>query len=83
MDTVANGTYPADGFNFLNEMVESITETMKDATFGAYYGYVDPELTPREAHRAYWLDHYKRLANIKKVVDPKKVFSNPQAVLST
>lgn len=54
---------------------------MPGTTFGAYANYVDPELSAEEAHRAYFsADTYQRLVKIKKEVDPRNVFSNPQSV---
>jgi FAD/FMN-containing dehydrogenase len=46
--------------------------------FGAYAGYVDPELVngPQE----YWRTNLPRLEQIKAIVDPGDVFHNPQSV---
>lgn len=46
--------------------------------FGAYAGYVDPELPngPQE----YWRKNLPRLEQIKAIVDPRDVFHNPQSV---
>jgi hypothetical protein len=82
VDRVVSGTYPADGFSFMDGMVDTITKSMSNTTFGMYYNYADPTLTTPEAHKSYWLDHYGRLVRIKEKFDPKSVFSNPQAVLS-
>lgn len=48
-----------------------------------YINYADTSLTMAQAHSQYWLGHYPQLAEIKKVYDPKQVFSNPQAITST
>ncbi|KAG9241095.1 hypothetical protein BJ878DRAFT_545593 [Calycina marina] len=47
-------------------------------TFGAYAGYVDPELT--DGQRQYWRGNLSRLEEIKAEVDPGEVFWNPQSV---
>ncbi|KAI4181923.1 MAG: hypothetical protein LQ346_006672 [Caloplaca aetnensis] len=49
--------------------------------YGGYPNYVDPELSAKEAHAVYYSQSvYERLVSIKKVVDPKGLFWNPQAV---
>lgn len=83
VDAVANNaTYPADGFAFLNGMVAAIETAQGNETLGMYYNYADPSLPAPEAHERYWLGHYGKLVQIKEKFDPRKVFSNPQAVLS-
>jgi hypothetical protein len=46
--------------------------------FGAYAGYVDPELVNGPAE--YWRTNLPRLQQIKSEVDTKDVFHNPQSV---
>lgn len=46
--------------------------------FGAYAGYVDPELP--NGPEAYWRTNLPRLEQIKGIVDPGDVFHNPQSV---
>jgi FAD/FMN-containing dehydrogenase len=65
------------------DFLGGINTTIKDGMpgsedFGAYAGYVDPELVngPQE----YWRTNLPRLENIKAVVDPGDVFHNPQSV---
>lgn len=45
-----------------------------------YYNYADTTLGKDEAHERYWLEHYGRLEEIKRSVDPGLVFLNPQSV---
>ena len=80
MDFWTNETYVPEGYQFLDNMLDTITKPMANATIGEYYGYADPSLTPEEVHHGYWLNHYERLTKIKKAVDPNGVFSNPQSV---
>jgi Berberine and berberine like len=60
----------------LNTLVTASIPGGKD--FGAYAGYVDPELVngPLE----YWRTNLPRLEQIKTLVDPGDVFHNPQSV---
>jgi hypothetical protein len=46
--------------------------------FGAYAGYVDPEL--KNGQEQYWRTNLPRLERIKGKVDPAQVFWNPQSV---
>jgi len=83
-DRVYSGSYPSNGFDFLNGWVAAITETMEDtqySPFGMYYNYADTSLSSSEAHSHYWLGHYAKLKTVKRSYDPTSVFSNPQAVL--
>ena len=82
-DRVDSGTYPANGFSFLNGWVNAITGTMNATTFGMYINYADTSMNATQAHKAYWLQNYARLVSIKQSIDPGRVFENPQAVLST
>lgn len=81
-DAVATTDYPSNGTAYLNNYVKTITDNMNGTKFGAYYGYSDPSLSKSEAHEMYWGAHYAKLKDLKKKWDPKKVFENPQAVLS-
>lgn len=66
---------------FINGLNEAITRKMPDTDFGAYSNYLDPDLTPAEAHELYYgSEIYDRLLDIKRDVDPDQVFYNPQAV---
>jgi FAD/FMN-containing dehydrogenase len=65
--------------NFLRGLNTLITASIPGGKdFGAYAGYVDPELVngPLE----YWRTNLPRLEQIKSLVDPGDVFHNPQSV---
>ena len=80
-DKAKNGqTWPQGGVSFLNNWVDTILNTMSDVDFGMYYNYADPTLSADTAHDKYWLQHYDRLVQIKKSLDPNMVFENPQSV---
>lgn len=68
------------GITWLNPFVSDIEAAESNLTLGMYYNYADPTLSKEEAHERYWLQHYGRLAEIKKRVDPNLVFLNPQTV---
>lgn len=64
---------------FLRGFNDTIRDNMPGGyDFGAYAGYVDPELV--DGQKQYWRSNLPRLEQIKKQVDPKDVFSNPQSV---
>ena len=76
-------TYPADGFDFLNGWVATITETMKNTTyspFGMYINYADPRLNRTTAGQTYYGKSLPRLQNLKAVYDPAELFYYPQSV---
>ncbi|KAF2759070.1 FAD-binding domain-containing protein [Pseudovirgaria hyperparasitica] len=67
--------------SFVNGISTAITSKMPNTKFAAYHNYVDPELSPAEAHRLYFgSEVYERLLAIKKRVDPNGVFQNPLSV---
>lgn len=63
---------------FINGMDEIVRGGFPDRTLGSYAGYVDPQLP--DAQVRYFGSNYPRLQSIKRRVDPKDVFSNPQSV---
>ncbi|KAF2637132.1 FAD-binding domain-containing protein [Massarina eburnea CBS 473.64] len=64
--------------NFLTGLNKVVTDGLGH-DLGAYAGYVDPALGDDGPSR-YWGDNLPRLQQVKKVVDPGNVFSNPQSV---
>lgn len=64
--------------DFLNGLNNIITSDMSYFEFGAYPGYVDPELAAGQ--QAYWGPNLPRLERIKAEIDPHVVFHNPQSV---
>jgi hypothetical protein len=64
---------------FLRGFSNMIQEGMPGGeNFGAYAGYVDPELV--HPQKMYWRGNLERLERIKAKVDPRDVFWNPQSV---
>ncbi|KAL9604123.1 MAG: hypothetical protein Q9219_000711 [cf. Caloplaca sp. 3 TL-2023] len=73
--------FPGGILTFVNGLNTAITSAQPGTTFPGYSNYVDPSLTPQQAHAAYFdAETYAKLLGIKGVVDPGKVFWNPQAV---
>jgi len=63
---------------FITGISETITKAMPNTDFGSYPGYVDREL-PNGQH-SYWGANLPKLERIKRDIDPKDIFQNPQSV---
>ncbi|KAL8950178.1 MAG: hypothetical protein Q9222_003771 [Ikaeria aurantiellina] len=73
--------FPAGIIPFVEGLSNAITSAQPQTVFPGYINYVDPSLTPQQAHSAYYDQAtYAKLLAIKGRVDPGKVFWNPQAV---
>jgi hypothetical protein len=73
------GKVPESTKEFLRGVNELLIKgTPGGDEFGAYAGYVDPELP--DGPLAYWRTNLPRLEQIKSVIDPNDVFHNPQSV---
>ncbi|KAA8619913.1 Carbohydrate-binding module family 18 protein [Pyrenophora tritici-repentis] len=77
-----NYGYGAQSIDFVNGINKAIIDAQPQTMFGAYLNYVDPSYDAATAHKLYYGDYvYGKLASLKKRVDPKSVFWNPQAVV--
>ncbi|KAG7094705.1 hypothetical protein E1B28_005524 [Marasmius oreades] len=65
---------------YLNDINNLIESSIPNAKLGAYAGYVDPYL--KDGQQQYWGSNYPRLQQIKKELDPKDTFHNPQSVVA-
>lgn len=66
---------------FIQGVNRAIVAAQPQTHFAAYLNYVDSTLDAAAAHKLYYGDAlYARLAAQKKVLDPKGVFWNPQAI---
>ena len=74
------GTYPPEGFDFLNGWVETFTDGLDTTQWGMYINYADPLLNRTEAQDVYYRQNLPRLKQLKKEFDPTEVFYYPQAV---
>jgi hypothetical protein len=63
---------------FLNGLNAVIASYHPGVDFGAYPGYVDPQLIDPQS--AYWGSNLPKLQTIKADIDPLDVFHNPQSV---
>jgi FAD/FMN-containing dehydrogenase len=69
----------AGGVNRQHAWLRSFWSSMRPYASGqAYQNYIDPDLT--NWRQAYYGANYARLAQIKKIYDPTRVFTFPQAV---
>ncbi|KAJ7825397.1 hypothetical protein B0H14DRAFT_2820741 [Mycena olivaceomarginata] len=75
---VSLGTLSQTTIDFVTGMSSKITDSMPGVDFGAYAGYVDPQLT--NGQEQYWGSNLPRLQKIKAAIDPQDLFSNPQSV---
>ncbi|KAJ6474697.1 hypothetical protein C8R47DRAFT_708277 [Mycena vitilis] len=75
---VSLGSLADKTIDFVTGMSEKITDSMPGVNFGAYAGYVDPQL--KDGPLEYWGTNLPRLQQIKAAIDPKDVFHNPQSV---
>ncbi|KAG7294043.1 hypothetical protein NEMBOFW57_004105 [Staphylotrichum longicolle] len=74
------GTYPAEGFDFLSDWVETFTNGLNTTQWGMYINYADPLLNRTEAQDVYYRQNLPRLKQLKRQFDPTEVFYYPQAV---
>lgn len=71
----------AASIDFINGLNDVIIGAQPYTQFGAYLNYVDPSYDAATAHELYYgAELYAELASLKKQVDPKMVFWNPQAI---
>ncbi|KAF2656453.1 carbohydrate-binding module family 18 [Lophiostoma macrostomum CBS 122681] len=76
-----NYGYNAESIDFVNGINSAILGAQPQTSFGAYLNYVDPGYDAATAHKLYYGDaDYAKLLALKKQVDPKSVFWNPQAI---
>ncbi len=80
-DRVDTGTYPVDGFSFLESFVSNLTQSLDKKQWGQYINYPDPRLDQATAQSNYWAQHLSRLQQLKQDLDPKNLFHYPQGVL--
>lgn len=73
--------FPPATISFIEGLNAAMPTAMPGTPFGAYVNYVDPSLTPSQAHSLYYgTATYERLLAIKNAVDPGQIFWNPQSI---
>ncbi|OCL09556.1 Glucooligosaccharide oxidase [Glonium stellatum] len=74
-------SFPSSLQGFIQGMNDAIVKAQPETDFGASLVSADPSLSPEEAHELYYgKEVYARLLELKKEVDPKIIFWNPQAI---
>ncbi|KAK3334062.1 hypothetical protein B0T19DRAFT_483984 [Cercophora scortea] len=79
-DRVNSGSYPSNGFGFLDGWVKSFTDNLSQSQWGMYINYADPTMNRTEAISNYWRQSLPKLQQIKAAVDPNELFYYPQSI---
>jgi len=79
-DRVRSGSYPSNGFSFLDGWVKSFTDNLKPSQWGMYINYADPQMSRKEAQDVYYRQNLPRVQQLKAKYDPTELFYYPQAV---
>ncbi len=79
-DRVRSGSYPSNGFSFLDGWVKAFTNNLKTDQWGMYINYADPTMNRTEAQNVYYRQSLPRLQQLKAQYDPNELFYYPQAV---
>lgn len=74
------GSYPSNGYSFLDNFVGNVTEPLPAADWGMYINYADSRLDQTTAGQMYYGKSLDRLQRLKAAYDPNELFSNPQSV---
>ncbi|KAH9816187.1 hypothetical protein DFH28DRAFT_891890 [Melampsora americana] len=73
--------FTEEAFENLDQMVKTIVENNPpNWEYGGYMNYIDPRLPADKWKTFYYKTNYPKLAKIKKLYDPKNLFSNPQTI---
>ncbi|KAK0646726.1 hypothetical protein B0T16DRAFT_328146 [Cercophora newfieldiana] len=81
-DRVNSGSYPSNGFSFLDGWVKSFTDNHRGTNdeWGMYINYADPTMSRTEAQNVYFRKNLPKLQQLKAQYDPTELFYYPQAV---
>ncbi|KAF7320142.1 FAD-binding domain-containing protein [Mycena kentingensis (nom. inval.)] len=74
----SKGSWSSQSTEYVDGLVEAITDKMPEVKFGGYANYLDPELKGWEGK--YYGSNYPRLLALQKQYDPKGVFAKPQNI---
>ncbi|KAF9880851.1 hypothetical protein CkaCkLH20_01893 [Colletotrichum karsti] len=75
-----SGTYPKDGYSFLQGLKQSITKNLASSDWGMYANYPDSQLSSTDAPKLYYGSSLNRLEWIKEDYDPNDLFRDLQSV---
>ena len=82
--TNADAPFPSNIQPFITGLSNSLTSAQTQTKFTAYLNYLDPSLSPAQAHDLYYGPAvYNKLLTLKRQLDPASVFWNPQAIGTT
>ncbi|KAK6952639.1 hypothetical protein Daesc_004929 [Daldinia eschscholtzii] len=71
--------FPPEGLDFINGLANAMTARLP--RHGAYSNYTDASLSREEANNLYYGEKiHEKLKELKRVLDPKNVFANPQSI---
>ncbi|AEO62186.1 uncharacterized protein THITE_2106069 [Thermothielavioides terrestris NRRL 8126] len=79
-DRVYFGSYPSNGFSFLDDWVNIFTSGLNTTQWGMYINYADPAMSRAQAEEVYYRQNLPRLKQLKKQLDPTQLFDYPQAI---
>ncbi|KAK4200493.1 putative oxidase [Triangularia verruculosa] len=79
-DRVMTGSYPSNGFEFLDGWVKSFTDGLTTDQWGMYINYADPTMNRTMAQDVYYRKNLPKLQALKKELDPTELFYYPQAL---
>jgi Berberine and berberine like len=79
-DRITNGTYPANGFAFLDGWVAATTSPLPVSDWGMYINYADTSLDRVTAQRVYYGENLRGLQKLKAKFDPLELFYNPLSI---
>ncbi|KAI1841548.1 hypothetical protein JX266_012300 [Neoarthrinium moseri] len=69
------------GIAFVSSMSEALTAGMSSSNVGAYVNYADSEFDRDMAREMYYsTSTFQRLRDIKRTIDPRNIFANPQTI---
>lgn len=74
------GSYPSNGFSFLDGWVKAFTDNLDKSQWAMYINYADPTINRTEAQNVYYRQNLAKLQQIKAEVDPTELFYYPQAI---
>lgn len=81
-DSIFGGSFPSNGFSFLDNFVSNVTASLLSSDWGMYINYADSLLDQTMAGQIHYGQNLERLQRLKAVYDPNELFSNPQSVRS-
>ncbi|KAK0709174.1 hypothetical protein B0T26DRAFT_720658 [Lasiosphaeria miniovina] len=79
-DRVNSGSYPSNGFSFLDGWVKTFTDGLTTSQWGMYINYADPTMSRADAQNVYYRQSLNKLKVLKAQYDPTEVFYYPQSI---